>query len=162
MKTEIVPFETDHARSIIERNEKEGKKFPSNGIDLNDVMKAWKDGGPAYTLIIDGEVVVSSGVVLMGWKRGEAWTLLSSLFYKFKKESYKAIKEGLEGIVKKEGLRRVQSMIKPDLESGPSWMKHLGFTYEVTLEAFGPNGEDFDLYKRIYRGIEDVRISQCN
>lgn len=150
MKIELVPFETEHAMSIIDRNKKEGKFLSSNGIDLNELMKAWKDGGPAYTLIIDGEVVGSSGVVLMGWKRGEAWSLLSSLFYKYPKESYGAIKKNLEVIVKDKGLRRVQSLIKLDLESGPSWMKHLGFEYEGTLKAFGPSGEDLMIFARVY------------
>lgn len=150
LKIEIVSFEGEHAKSIAERNEKDGLIVPSKSVNIDDLVKIWKDGGPSYTMLIDEVPIVCAGVVLMGWNRGEAWTLPSKLFYRHIKGCYKEIKNILESIAREHKLIRVQSMIHPSLEVGDRWMRHLGFQYEGTLRAFSPLNEDMRIFSRIF------------
>ena len=152
MNIEIVKLKKEHAFEIVERNRKEGLIIGSSGIDLEKAGEMWENGGPSYTLVIDGQIVCCAGVVLMEWGRGEAWTLVSSLFYKYPKTSFKAIKTKLDEIAKEKNLRRVQSLINSNSEWGERWMEHLGFRKEGMLRAYGPNGEDFIMFSRIYNG----------
>ena len=150
MKTEIIQYEPIHAYTILERNVREEDMWLSKYPDWEKWTKGWKDSGPAYTLVIDGEIVGCAGVVLMDWNRGEAWTLLSSLFYRYKKTVFKAIKNNLESIIKDKKLRRVQSLVYDGTEKiCGNFLEHLGFEWEVKLEKYGPNGENLHLYKRI-------------
>ncbi len=151
LKIEILPFEGIHAKDIINRNKKDGLVVPSEIVNVDDLIKIWKDGGPSYTMLIDGIVTVCAGIVLMGYNRGEAWTLPSRLFYEHMKSCYKGIKNMLESLAREHKLVRVQSLINLNLESGDRWMKHLGFQYEGTLRGFGCNNEDMKIFARVFK-----------
>jgi hypothetical protein len=150
MNMEIVKLKKEHAFDIIKRNKEDGLVVTDSKADLEKIGEVWENGGPAYTLMIDGQIVCCAGVVLMEWNRGEAWTLVSSLFYKYPKTSFKAIKVKLDEIAREKNLRRVQSVISSNSEWGERWMEHLGFQKEGTLRAYGPSGGDFVMFSRIY------------
>jgi hypothetical protein len=150
LKIEIVKFEAEHANSIIERNKNDGLIVPSKIVNIEDLVKLWRDGGPSYTMLVDNIPIVCAGVVLMGWNRGEAWTFPSKMFYDHVKSCYKGIKNILESIAREHKLIRIQSMINPSLLVGDGWMKHLGFQYEGTLRCFGCNNEDMKMFSRIF------------
>lgn len=147
MKTEIIPFEREHGAAIIERNVKEGKIKPPE-MDIGSQFTLYENGGPSYTLKIDGEPVFCAGVVILKWRQGEAWTLLSSLFYEYKKTCYKAIKNYLETIARDAKLRRVQAFTEINANGTESFMRHLGFEKEAIIHCFGPVGQDLVLYWR--------------
>jgi len=149
MKIEIVPYNTTHAQDVLERNSiQRGLQLPQDERD--ELAIGWSKGGPAFTLIVDGSIVGCAGVVLMGAARGEAWALLSELFYKYKKTSYKAIKNGLNAIINKEGLKRIQSTVfAGETESVcGNFLEHLGFSWKGTLLEFGSHGENIHMYLR--------------
>ena len=148
MKSEIVPYEPIHAYTILDRNVREQEIWLSKYPDWGRWAEGWEKGGPAYSLIVDGEIVGSAGIVLLDWNRGEAWALLSSLFYRYKKTAYSAIVKMLDQIIQEKKLRRVQALIKPDFEEAKRMAEHLGFKCEGLLAAFGPNGEDLLMYGR--------------
>ena len=150
MKIEIIQYEPIHAYTILERNVREEDMWLSKYPDWEKWSKGWKDGGPAYTLVIDGEIVGCAGVVLMDWNRGEAWTLLSSLFYKYKKTVFKAIKNNLESIINDKKLRRVQAIVYDGTEKiCGNFLEHLGFSWEAKHRKYGPNGEDVHIYAKV-------------
>lgn len=147
MKIEIIPYEVAHANNVLERNSLQmGLRLSQHERD--ELSTGWSKGGPAFTLIVDGNVVGCAGIVLMGAARGEAWSTLSDLFYKYKKTSYKAIKNGLSAIIKKEGLKRIQSTVfagKMEKVCG-NFLEHLGFSWKGILSEFGPHGENIHMY----------------
>lgn len=150
MKIEIIPYEPMHAYAILERNVREEDIWLSKFPDWDKWVKGWRNNGPAFTLVVDGEIVGCAGVVLMEWSRGEAWTLLSSLFYKYKKTTFKAIKNVLDSIIRDKKLRRVQAVIYEGTEKVcGNFLEHLGFEWEGTHRKFGPNGENVHIYGRI-------------
>jgi len=80
MITEIKPFKIEHAYEILDRNIREQDIWLTGFGDFENIVKIWETGGPSYSLFIDDQVGFCAGVVDMLWQRGEAWTLLSSLF----------------------------------------------------------------------------------
>lgn len=148
----VVPFKIEHGRDIFYRNKKEGIKNLCDGVDSENVMKVWMESGRAYTLLLDEVPIVCAGIVEMGWRRGEAWTLISSLFYTYRKTCFKVIRNSIDSLAKEMNLRRIQSVINESLAVKDTWMKHLGFERETQdcLRSFGPNGENFVMYSRVY------------
>lgn len=144
---DVLPFEPRHAYEILDRNVREQDTQLSSYPDWDEHVRRWAKH-PAYTLIIDGQVVGCAGVVIFAKGRGEAWALLSSLFYRHKKTAYRAIREGLGKIIDERKLYRVQGLVKPDLEAAKNFIKHLGFQEEGLLRRYGLNGEDLIMFAR--------------
>jgi len=147
----VIPYEMTHAYAILDRNVREEDMWLSKSPDWEKWVRRWKEDGPGFTLIIDGEIVGCAGVALIGWNRGEAWTLLSSLFYKYKKTTFKAIRNMLNSIIEDKKLIRVQAVIFKGTEKVcGNFLEHLGFENETPsgMRGFGPNGETVLMYGR--------------
>jgi hypothetical protein len=152
MKIEIVDYKPEHILTIMESNPRERELYWCRTEDWDGWKYSWQERGPAYTLFADGKIVGSAGVVLMNKKSGEAWMVLSSLFYNYKKEFFRAVRDKLEDIIKDKGLVRVQAMVVTDFPEAEHWLRHLGFENETPnprgARRVGPNGEDMYLYAR--------------
>jgi RimJ/RimL family protein N-acetyltransferase len=146
----IVPYYPAHAYEVLQRNVREQDLWLSDYPEWDQWVQGWKDGGPAYTLIMDDQVVGCAGVVLLEWGRGEAWTLLSSLFYRYKLTAIRFIKKYLQRIAEDEELKRVQAQVRCDFEAGKRFIEFLGFEREGVLRRFGPNSEDIVMYSKLY------------
>ena len=149
MTTEIIPYNRIHAYDVLEKNVRDRDVWLTDSPGWKQWAVNWEKGGPAFTLIIDEQVVGCAGVILLGHNRGEAWMAISKLLYMYPKTVFKTVRDGLVGIVAEHHLRRVQALVLPDFEAGKRFMSHLGFKYEGTLIAYGPAGEDFEIYGRI-------------
>jgi hypothetical protein len=150
-KTEIVPYEPIHAYEIIERNVREQDIHLSETPDWEEAVEGWKKCGPAFTLLVDNQVVACAGVTILKPGVGEAWSLLSTLFYKNKKTVFRGMRDGLNKITQEYNLRRVQALVYCGFEQGCHLLRHLGFVNETPngMKAFGPNGEDVFLFRRV-------------
>ena len=123
--------------------------------DWEQAAKGWLVGGPAYTLFINDHIIGCGGLVHMGWKRAEAWLLLSGLVYDYPRIAAKAIIENFNDLIKEHKLKRIQALVHPDFVLGKQFIERLGFEAEGTLRAFGPNNEDLIMYARIENGRSD-------
>ena len=153
MDIKIIQYEPVHAYNILDRNVREEDTWLSKFPDWEKWAEGWKKEGPAFTLVIDGQIIGCGGVVLLDKNKGEAWTLLSSLFYKHKKTTYKAIIRYLSLIIAEKGLKRVQALVNtglPNVEACERFLVHLGFKNETPdgMEGYGPNGETVLLFAR--------------
>jgi hypothetical protein len=113
------------------------------------VLETWAKG-PAYTLLIEDEIVLSAGIVLLGWNRGEAWLSASSLISKYQKSSFKIIRGMLDFLAKKSGLKRVQTFTRCDSEISERFVRHLRFGFEGIARNMGPNNEDLKQWAKVY------------
>lgn len=145
----VEPYEPDHAHAILSRNVRECDLWLSSYPEWEETTKLWKDGGPAETVTFDGEPICCAGIVLLGWNRGEAWALLSTIFYSHVRACYRIIKDRLSGMIKENGLVRVQTLVAPDFVEGSRLVEHLGFNQEGLLKKYGPNHEDLLIYGRV-------------
>jgi len=143
---EVIQYKKEHAYSIFQNNMRERELGITK--DFDEFATGWEVSGPAYTIIIDGSIVFCGGVILTGWNRGEAWTLMSDLFYKYPKSCYKICKNQLNEVIKEHGLKRVQAVIDVDFEDGVRFAEHLGFEKEGILKSYGPEGEDMLMFGR--------------
>lgn len=144
MKIEVIKFKREHALYILNNNVRKHDAFDG---DYDEYLKIYEDN-PAYTIVINDEIVFCGGVVDIGWRRGEAWTLMSDLFYKYPKTCFKICKEKLNELQISMGLRRLQALVDTNLEGGSHFAQHLGFEYEGLLKAYGPNGESMLIFGR--------------
>lgn len=106
----------------------------------------WGELGPAYTLFIDEIPVMCAGVVILKPGLGEAWMVLSSLFYRYKKECFMVVRDRLEIIIHGQNLKRVQALIETDFPKAEHWLYHLGFLREK--EEIGPDGKPILIFGR--------------
>lgn len=154
MNVKIITYEPIHALDILERNVRENDVRLSRYPNWEETVQGWKLNGPAFTMIAGGVVVGCAGVVLMEGQKGEAWTLLSSLFYKYPKTAFKTIRDYLDKITRDHKLRRIQAFVDPVMgfKVCDNFLKHLGFKLETPegLESFGPTGQTLFLYGKLY------------
>ena len=147
----IIPYEPIHALKILDRNVREQDIILTSCPDWEKWIEFWKTEGPAFTMIANGEVVGCGGITLVGWGKGMAWTLFSSLFYQYKKSVFKGLKIFLDQIIKEKKLRRVEAVVKFGFKDGCHLLEHLGFINETPngMKKWGPNGEDMYLFGRV-------------
>lgn len=145
----VIPYDPFYAYQILEMNVRDEDLWLSDFPEWEEWVKGWQEQGPAYTQVIDGEVVWCGGITLTKWHRGEAWLLLSTAFFKHVKESYKAIKAYLSNVMKEHGLVRVQAMIDPENDRAKRLAEHLGFHEEGLLRSYGPRNEDVLIFARV-------------
>lgn len=154
MKIEIIQYEPIHALNIFERNIKEEDVQLSRYPDWEEAVNGWKTHGPAFTLVIDNQVICCAGVTL-NKHIGEAWTLFSSLFYKHSRFIYKTIKKYLNNIAEENQLIRIQAYVDPirGFMVCDRFLKHLGFKLETPdgSENAGPIGQTLYLYGRTHK-----------
>ncbi len=148
MKVDVIQYEPFHAFDIIERNARD-IDLRANAEIFKEAAHGWKEYGPAYTIVVDGEIVTCAGVVINQWHCGEAWTLLSGSFYLYPKTLYKIIKKYLGDIISDNKLVRVQAFVYSEQEKAGNFCRHLGFEKEGRLKKYGPNHEDMDIYARL-------------
>jgi len=150
MNIKVVPFTSDHAYDIIERNIREGRVNTDIPENLNTIITWWLESGPAYTIFVDDEIVASAGVAIYGPHRGEAWSLMTNLIKKYPKTLFKTFKLKLDEIIATNSLSRVHSTVFSNIEAGCRFIEHLGFVNETPngMKKFGPNGETVYLFAR--------------
>jgi RimJ/RimL family protein N-acetyltransferase len=147
---ELVRYEPLHAYTILDRSVRERDIWLSAYPDWDKWAEGWKKAGPAFTLLCDGQPVICGGILMMGWQRGQAWILPSTLFCKHVKQSYRLIKQKMMDIQRAYDLRRIEALVEPGFEAGKRFMEHLGFTNEGLLKRYGPRGEDMFMYGRVF------------
>jgi hypothetical protein len=144
---QVVALQPEHVCQIIERNSAEGKVKPA-GISIEEMMQAYFSAGSvSYCLLIDGVPAAAAGIINLGWRRGEAWLLHSSLFDKHIKTSFKLLRDMLPNLAQINKFRRIQATCFSDSDT---LFVHLGFEREGILKSFGPNGENATVFSRLF------------
>jgi RimJ/RimL family protein N-acetyltransferase len=150
VKVDVVPYRPVHAYAVLDANVRHQNVMLSQypGWDVWAVECQKK--GPAYTLLVDDHILGCGGVAIQQWHKAEGWLLLSGLAKHYPKILFRTVKTKLAAIAEEYRLKRVQGFVRPDFAPGIHFLEHLGFRHEGRLEAFGPNGEDYLIFARIY------------
>lgn len=146
----LIPYRPAHAYAIIDERIRKHDLWLTEVPGCEKWPEEWAKH-PAATLVMNGEVILCGGVMLMGWQRGEAWTLFADNFRKYPIACFKACKYVIDEAVKENDLRRVQAIVEPTVNGGIAFTERLGFKKEGLLRAFGPQGEDFFMYAKIIK-----------
>ena len=134
------------ALTILDRNLSEGVDMI---VPINDLVDAYSvPGSIAKTMFLEGEPIACGGIINLRWFRGEAWLLTSSLAIDYKHSLVRSAKRLLPAMANAMRFRRVQATCF-DLDK-EKLFKMLGFKYEGFLRYYGPNGEDAQIYSRLF------------
>lgn len=132
MSMTIERFQPEHVEEIL-------------GHEVEDAKRFALTSPAAYTVRINGTAIICGGVADMGSGRGLAWAFVSPL----------ALRHPL--IVTRTALRlfstldyrRIEATCSCGFERGREWLKLLGFKYEGTMTAWGPDGSNHELWARV-------------
>ena len=147
----IISYEPIHGYLIVERNTREADVKLSMAPGWENAIREWKRSGPAYTLVVDGEFIACSGVILFGCGRGDAWMLTSMLVQTYKRIFLISVKKYLDLVIREHGLRRVQATCDPERKGAMIFLEHLGFKNETPhgMKGYGSNGETMAMLARV-------------
>lgn len=147
MRLELIAFKTDHFFQFANQ-----EALPLPVAQRITLGKFYEESGPAYTALLDGTSVACAGMRFIQPGVGEVWAYVSPRVGEVKKEFHTTAKGILEDVIRAFKLRRVQAGILTSAEPMfGRWLRALGFSNPVSLEAWGPNGEDFLMYSIIRR-----------
>jgi hypothetical protein len=137
MNSEIIDYRPEHIEWIMKHYPRSRELYWCRTDSWEKWPNQWYEGGPAYTLVIDEKFIMCAGILIYNDGKGEAWMVLSELFYKYKKECFRAVRDKMEYIISRYKLNRVESFIMSDFPEAERWVIHLGFS-NVTPPPFGP------------------------
>jgi hypothetical protein len=145
----IVPFEPAHLL-LIEPGAIEVKALAN--ADLGDLMSHHRDTDPAFSIVHGDRVLASSVVTLVAKGVASAWLLASDEMRRHPVFLHKHVRRGMELVERGLRLRRLQIVVRTDLEVARRWAERLGFRCEGEMAGYGPNGENYWLYARVKNG----------
>jgi len=138
---EIRPYKFEDAMKL--EPKEEGVK---NKLDY-ETWARMNEMGPAYTIIVDGEIIACAGIRIFWEGSGEAWSILS------KENSSKYIRlimetfgKRLKFVVEKLKFRWVQVSINSNNDKGIHFAQHFGFKRKCEMKGYLPDGSDAFLY----------------
>lgn len=109
-----------------------------------------QNGGPCFTLRVDGNVIACGGVVIPWAGLGELWVMTSPLMLPHRKTFHKTAKQLFERL-KAMKLNRIQSTVSslhPERDKCLDWAVRFGFRLDGTAWKYGPHGENH--YRLVY------------
>jgi hypothetical protein len=101
--------------------------------------------------VLQGGYFVACGGLVLHWLgRAEAWALVSGGVDRRQIASAARLcRRWLDYRQRNPIFRRIECYVREAAEWRGSFMHALGFDYEATLEAWGPDGSDFAIYARV-------------
>ena len=150
MKPRMVEYKPEHARRLLLEYPRAEELQAANGMSAEELAESQQKAGPAWTMLVGEEIIGCGGVILCGYKGGMAWLMLSKLFYSYSKSALKEIKLRLLDIAAEHKLRRIEMETVAESATNARFAEYLGFELEGRKRAYGPNGEDFFIFARLF------------
>lgn len=102
-------------------------------------------GGPAVSVMVDGEIIACGGVLMHSAQSGFVWSVLSRDAAAHFLGLHRAARRFLATAPK---LDRMEAVTEVDFPQGRRWLELLGFKCEGRIAKDGADGEDHFLYAR--------------
>lgn len=148
--TGIRPFIASDMVWIVEDGIKEyGLKALGND-NIKELAENREANGQCLTAIVNDKIVGCGGVDLMYYKGvGEVWLLLSYEVDKCPIRAYEVIRDGLDKLIKDNGLWRAEAWCRVGLAKAHTLLRHLGFKVEGKARKRAPDKTDLILYAKV-------------
>ena len=144
----VKEFKQEHADQII--------SYGMNNI-LMEIDASYKDNricqadkGNAYTLFVDRKPVVAGGIIVLWSGVAEGWVMANQNIFEVKFLAAKEIKNRTDVLCKKNKIKRLQTTVKYDFNSGIRFASWLGLKPEGIMRKYGPDGSDYYRMAKIY------------
>jgi hypothetical protein len=139
---QVYAFEPDHLHELdLQKAQKLLQPTLSDPVYAESLYKA----GPAYSAVVNGDVVACLGMIQMWEGRAVAWGLIGENAAPHLYSITKAILR----VFDLHPFRRVETAVACDFQQGHRWAQMLGFEREGTMKHYTPDGRDCDLYARV-------------
>jgi len=144
----IKPFRQEHADEII--------SYGMNNIlmeidaSFKDHRICLEDKGNAYTLFVDKKPIVAGGIIILWQSVAEGWVMANQNIFEIKLLACKEIKNRTDELCKKNKIKRLQTTVKYDFNSGIRFASWLGLKPEGIMRNYGPDGSDYYRMAKIY------------
>lgn len=140
---EIRPYKYEDALKL-EPKEKGVKSHPDY-----ETWAKMNENGPAYTIVIDGEIIGCAGIRVFWEGTGEAWAILAEdKSVKHLKLIMEEFGKRLDYTIRTLKFRWVQATINKDNAKLIHWVQHFGFKRKCIMTGYLPGGNDAFLYAR--------------
>jgi hypothetical protein len=97
--------------------------------------------GPAFSGLLDGELIGSAGVIIPWPGFGVTWAIITDLGRRHPVMIHRTVSRHLRMIIETQRLERVEATVLAGAPSHLRWVEALGFACEATMPAWGPQGE---------------------
>lgn len=138
----VAPFVPHHLTLI---NTQPGQRKDLSIFGNPRYGESLAQGGPAFTVFNDGEVVACLGVFDYWEGRGACWAVLSG--------DLKTLMVGLTRRIsawfEQSDYRRLECSVDPNFPEARRWARLLNFQEEGLMRKYTPSGADHLLYARV-------------
>lgn len=146
---DIIDFEANHARLILQGGVHDERIRPSESVDKFVEGMVYPDW--AFTGVDKGRVIACAGIFPIWEGVAEAWFLGSQHMYDFDIQITRALVKGLPEWMEKYNLHRVQANVREDWPKARRWAKFLGMEEEGIMRSYTPDKHDFIRFARVVR-----------
>src|SRR5574342_128376 len=137
MELTLTPFKAEDAVEML-----------GNGCTkyLDILIRAEMDG-PGWTgRLPDGRVLGCAGMTQIAPWVADFWLIPSRWVKDYPILFHKTVTREFVKLLACTQARRIQGVVDPQYLERVRWIERLGFAREGTMRAFGPDGQDMDLY----------------
>lgn len=139
---EVVKCEPWHISILLNQPEYRGVKSYSR----EESMERTAALPHSYSVLHEGVVLLTGGVMPYWDNRGEAWAVFNQDCKKHFLTLHNIAKRFFEICP----IKRIEAAVEIDFEPGHRWVKALGFQKEADiLRSYTPDGKDCSLYARV-------------
>jgi RimJ/RimL family protein N-acetyltransferase len=130
---DVIAFEPAHIAQLMNYGGQEDLVGYFTERDVNDLAER----GPAWSGIVDGQVVACAGLIECHKFRATGW----GLFAKTTPQAFMAIHRASRRRILDSGYRRIEAYVDPRSQPAMRWVKALGFKLERSyIPYFFPDG----------------------
>ena len=144
----IKPFRQEHADEIISYGMNNILMEIDASFKENRICQA--DKGNAYTLFVENKPIVAGGIIILWQGVAEGWVMANQNIFEIKLLACKEIKNRTDELCKKNKIKRLQTTVKYDFNSGIRFASWLGLKPEGIMRRYGPDGSDYYRMAKIY------------
>jgi len=142
----IIPFKKEHG--LIMSNGIMNDPHVQLDKELEKHMDTLEQPNQSFTAIYDGECIISGGICEIWEGVYEGWVMASNKVWDHPIGAARAVKNGLEQLIEKNKVVRLQTAVKKDFELGHKFAKWLGLQEEGVMRKYVKN-QDHVRYARI-------------
>jgi RimJ/RimL family protein N-acetyltransferase len=135
----IIPFQPEHLAQI----NLQATQRRTIAHMTSEWLAVLAHRGPAISVIVDGEIIASGGLVLQSSRCGFVWAAFSHNAGRYFLGLHRAARRLL---TLAPTLDRIEAVTEVDFAQGRRWLELLGFRCEGRLPKDGPKGDDHFKY----------------
>jgi hypothetical protein len=142
---EIIEFTNEHSAQIVNSM---NDRILSIDDKYFDLLKGLEVKDMSFTAVKDNKIICSGGVIPLWEGVFEGWVMATHLIWKNRIGAAKVIKAGMENLIRKNKIIRLQTAVKKEFPLGHRFAEWLGMQNEGLMKKY-QNNEDYIRYARV-------------